>query len=349
MAKNLKIKEKSSAGTENLLTRIVRNLRSLHVRVYRKGYFGTGGKSFALAVRFQKSIRNQEPEILMFGDSVSIRVAHQDHDKRTLGQMVTDELAPRRTHVTSFTSFTAFMYGAFIGLARAMKAEPKWIILPYNLRCSSPQWDACPIWQYTQEQAVLQALVNDPDSKPGAVAPVFLDENIYNSVAFSSPLSKWRTVGEFRRAAKAKSEDPDLAIERLKNLLVLHYGMPIRDGHRQLAFLTGAIRDAAEMGAKILVYLTPVNVEFMRELWGDALLEILNHNRRQVRGAIERAGLMDKVIFSDWADAFPSDHFFHREETTEHLAEAGRLRLATMISERIGEVDSQSGNNAATS
>ncbi|CAN0591949.1 unnamed protein product, partial [Laminaria digitata] len=189
--------------------------------------------------------------------------------------MVSDALAPRKVQVTSFSAYTAYMYGAFLGLARQMKAKPDWVILPYNMRCASPQWDACPIWQYTQENAVLQALINDPESKPGAIAPVFLDEKIYNSVAFFSPLSKWRTVGEFRNAAKTKSDNPELAAERLKNLLVLHYGAPMCDEHRQLAFLIGAIREALAMGSKTLVYLTPINVEFIRELWGDELLQIV--------------------------------------------------------------------------
>ena len=343
MTKGMKDNGKKPAVRRNFLMRFLRslrNLRNLNIRVYPKGYFGSNGKPMPMAVLFQKAISKQKPEVLMFGDSVSIRVAHQDKDKRTLGQMVSDSLEPRKVHVTSFTSYTAYMYGAFLSLARKMQAEPDWVILPYNLRCSSPQWDGCPVWQYFQEHAVLQALENKPDSKPGTIAPVFLDEEIYNSVAFASPLSEWRTVGAFRNAAKSKSDDPELAKERLKNLMVLHYGAPMRDEHRQLTFLTGAIRDASAMGAKVLVYMTPVNVEFMQELWGSELLEIVNQNRQKVRSALERSGLMDKVVFADWADAFPGDHFFHSEETTEHLAETGRTRLASMISKQIGDAES---------
>lgn len=314
-------------------------VRNLRVRVYRKGFFDTRGKPFPLAVTFKKAVSQQKPDILVFGDSVSFRVANQDDDRRTLGQMVTDALAPRSVHVTAFSAYTAYMYSAFIGLACKMEAHPEWVVLPFNLRCVSPQWDASPIWQYTQENAVVQALMSDPDAKPGAVAPVFLDETLYDTVAFASPLSKQRTVGYFRDLIKNPTSDPEAAKKRLAEILVLHYGMPAPQEHRQFNHLAAAIREASAMGAKVLVYLTPLNFEFMREIWGDDLTNIVDENRRLVRKAIERAGLMDHVVYEDWAGALPSDEFFHPEETTEHLAEAGRRRLTAMITDRIAKAE----------
>jgi len=327
----------SRAGDQ--LTRYLDAIRNLTLRIYRQPFFGTNGKPFPLAVDFQKAIRRGKPQIMLFGDSVSFRVANQDSDRRTLGQMVTDALAPRSVHVTSFSAYTAYMYGVFLGLARKMDAHPDWVILPFNLRCVSPQWDASPIWQYVQENSAIQRLMNDPDATPNAIAPVFLDEKAYNSVALYSPLSEQRTVGYFRKQIRFKPTDPEAVRKRLAEILVLHYGMPVREEHRQFHYLVSAIREASAMGAKVLVYLTPINVEFMRKIWGDVLTDIVDGNRGLVRQAIEQAGMMDHVVYEDWSGSLPSDEFFHPEETTEHLAEAGRLRLTFMITDRMAKAE----------
>jgi len=321
--------------------RLLRALPQLHFRIYRRGYTDTHGQPLPIAVRFLKTLRETSPHVLMFGDSVSLRVAHQDSDRRTLGHMVSAAMVPKQVQVTSFTSYTSYMHAAFIALANRLQARPEWVVLPYNLRCTSPQWDGCPVWQYTQENAVVQALITDPAPQPGAVAPVFLDNKVYDSVAFSSPLSAWRSVGPFRKLARNKPTDPTLGRERLRQLLVLHYGQPVTRQHRQIVFLCSAIREAASLGAQVLVYVTPINVDFMRELWGDELLSIVEHNCNVVRTAIEEAGLSDKVIFEDWSAALRADEFFHAQETTEHLAQQGRLRLASLIVEttRIGTAE----------
>lgn len=322
----------------NDLKEKIRIYKNVKIRIYNKGYFGTRGKSHPATLRFQKAMKaEKKPNILMFGDSVCLRVASQDKDKRTLGEMVVEKMKPERVYVTCFSAYTSFMHSAFLGLARKMDVKPDWVILSYNMRCTSPQWDACPIWQYTQENAVVRALTNEPNQRPGAISPTYNDKQIYHSSAFSSPLSDFRTIGEFKAATRNKPKDPELVRERLRNLLIMHYGQPIGHEHRQIGFLCSAIRQARATGAKVLVYLTPINHVFIEEIGGAEFVDVVRKNRDAVKSAVKEAGLLDQVVFEDWADAFTPDHFFHEEETTEHLAEHGRIRLSSMIASRITE------------
>ncbi len=232
----------------------------------------------------------------MFGDSVFERVAYQDEDRRPLGSMLVDRLTElgMRPDVLAHSSYTPYMYEAFLRLAERLGAHPKCILLPFNLRCCSPQWDASPLWQFTQDHAAVEAQIINPSATVLPLKPVFEHPRIYDAVAFASPLSSRRRIGEFTAIARDKPKVAAAVEARRRELLVFHYGVPIRREHRNLSALTAAVRAAVDLRAKILVYLTPINMPLIRRIGGPGLVDIIRANSTLVRDAVHSAGAASK-------------------------------------------------------
>lgn len=303
--------------------------------VLRKGtHFSTRGKPAPHIVAFKEAFSSKNPpDVLLFGDSVHQRVARQDQDRRTLAVMTAELLAVsgRRPYVLAHSSYTAVMYEPFIAFAARLGRPPAEIVMPINLRVLSPQWEAYSIWQFAQDRAVIEAQILDPDAPVPAVAPVIEDLVAYHNTAFASPLSRRRSVGEFKALAGHKPNDPARADERLRELLVFHYGMPARRSHRQIAAVRAAVRTASELGINLHAYLTPINMPLIRKLGGAALERIVGENAALMRDAVLGSGDPTLTSFNDWLDALPPSGLFHANELTEHLCEEGRRALSELI------------------
>lgn len=301
--------------------------------IFRKGtHFSSRGKPAPHIAAFKEAFSAPEPpDVLVFGDSVFQRVARQDTDRRPLGAMAADliEASGRRPYVLAHSSYTPLVYEPFIAFAGRLGRGPAQIVMPVNLRMLSPQWDTYSIWRFAQDRAALEAQIVEPASPVPPLAAVLEDLASYHAAAFASPLSSRRSVREFRALAGAKTADPQRAGERLRDLLVFHYGMPARRTHRQVAALREAARTASNLGIRLHIYLTPINMPLIRRV-APGLESIVAGNAALMREAVAEAGAPG-VTFRDWLDALPAAGFFHADELTEHLSEAGRRDLAALI------------------
>ena len=318
----------------------------------RGSHFGTGRRPFPLLESFKESLQSTPgPDVLLFGDSVFERVAYQDGDRRPLGSMLVDRLTElgMRPHVLTHSSYTPYMYEAFLRLAERLGAHPRCIILSFNLRCCSLQWDASPLWQFTQDHAAVEAQIIDPSAAVVPLKPVFEHPRIYDAVAFASPLSSRRTIGEFTAIARKKPKTAANVEARKRELLVFHYGVPIRREHRNLSSLTAAVRAAVDLRAKTLVYLTPINLPLIRRIGGPGFVDIIRANSTLVRDAVHAGAGSSEVIWRDWLAAMPSTSFFHEQELTEHLCTEGRQRLTDLVSDTLLRQPTRSGEAAAYS
>ncbi len=296
-------------------------------------YTGSAGEPWPLLTTFRDGMLPVPgPRVLVFGDSVMERVARQDTDRRTLGEMILARAQSRALdgRVVGNTAFTSMMFDLLLGFANQLGARPDHVVLPFNLRCLSPQWDLRPIWQFLQEQAAVQAMIVAPDRTPPALVPVFRDDEQYRATAFASPLSKSKRVAPFLALQGGRRRDREEEQARLRKLLIFHYGVPARPTHRQLAAFAGAVRVAREMGARVHGYLTPVNIQLIRDLGGRDLAAIVGSNAERVQETfLAAAGPQDR--FGDWSARLSPDHFFHPSEVTEHLRDRGRAALAELV------------------
>jgi hypothetical protein len=91
------------------------------------------------------------PEISMFGDSVAERVSRNDSDKRSLAQMVSENVAPRTFMALTRSAHQPDIYEPLIRAMLLQPRRPRVLIVPVNLRSFSPQWMLSPDWHFAQE------------------------------------------------------------------------------------------------------------------------------------------------------------------------------------------------------
>ena len=124
---------------------------------------------------------------------------------------------------------------------------------------------------------------------------------------------------EFRALA---SETP--SSERNRELFVFHYGHQLNAAHPKLSALRDAVALAKSIAERVLLYVTPVNVDAAARYAGQALSEIMRLNIDVLRSNVP-------LSIIDWHDALPDTAFFHGDIATEHLNETGRANLARRI------------------
>lgn len=261
-------------------------------------------------------------ETLVFGDSVMERVAREDDDRRTLGQMISDELRPASTAVVSASANNPLVYRWLLSALAKMPRQPSTIIIPINLRCFSPQWHLNPDWQMKQEITLLAEYTENGLEDVPPIADVFRDDPAHEALAampLSFPLSQRRTMGEFR----ALVHEPP-SHERSRDIFVFHYTHRLTGDHPKLKALAEAVDIAFGIAERVLLYITPINVEAAERFVGSNFRGLIADNVEVIRG---RLG----VELHDWHDRLPDEAFFHGDTATEHLNQSGRLALANII------------------
>jgi hypothetical protein len=288
---------------------------------------GSGGEPFpALREIVEAFSSSPPPEFLIFGDSVSLRVADEDRDRRDLCAMVRESLLPVPALCVGGSAFNLRIYEAFVRVLRRVPTRPRMLIAPINMRSFSPQWHLNPAWQLTAELKAIDAWIADPASPIAAIPDVTLapaDYAGFDRLPVDIPSSKRETLGSFRALALSREGGP----ERSRELMAWHYAYRLDPAHPLLASLDALARGSRALAIDLHLFCTPVNVEFGRRILGPRFDDALSTNLAVVHERCRSLG----VLLHDWSGALPAAAFFHPETLTEHLAESGRLWLADRI------------------
>ena len=280
------------------------------------------------------------PEVLLLGDSVALRVARQDHDRRSLAELVSDSLAPRRTHAFAGSAFHPELYFAVLkGLVR-LPHRPSLVVIPINLRCFSPQWHWNPRFRLGSEVDVARRFAERP-SRDGSALPrveplggtrlrAALETFAARRVTY--PLLGETTLGAYLGVAQERAGTPERATRRRRDLFIFHYLHALSTSHEWLDALAEALNLLNAAQIHTFAYLTPINVDAGNRLVGPLFHEHVVRNARVVADRIGALENHDRCTFLDWSVDFSQDAFFHADESTEHLAEVGRRELAERIS-----------------
>jgi len=260
------------------------------------------------------------------------RVARQDTDKRSLGEMIHDGLKQDgySTTVLSGTGYHPDIFYHLIKALSCMKHHPRLIVYPVNLRCFSPQWHLNPAWQYHDE---IRAIERYQDEKCIVrVKHVSRDkmQDFRNSIV-EYPAINLKTVGSFLDTIAAPPVLDGEEQARKKILFIFHYMHPLVPWHQKLVAITMSLFWARKLGMKVLLYLTPVNDQAGVRFVGSKFYSQVNANVEVVGSAVDTCLETGLVRWCDWSTSFDSDQFFYPDLATEHLAQAGRLDLASRI------------------
>ena len=146
---------------------------------------GSDGRPYpALTTLIAEFVESDEPaKTLVLGDSVMERIAREDEDRRTLGDMIADEFASRRTAIICAACNNPLVYRWLLAVLQAMPNQPKSIILPINMRAFSPQWHLNPDWQMTQELTLLREYLLRKPQVFSAIDDVYRNSRAHADIA----------------------------------------------------------------------------------------------------------------------------------------------------------------------
>ncbi|MCR6629423.1 MAG: hypothetical protein NVV74_04840 [Magnetospirillum sp.] len=279
----------------------------------------------------------QPPRALFFGDSVFLRVADEDQDRRPLGQMLEQASAAFGGGVSiAHSAFNLKIFEALHGVLDSTVARPHYVVLPINLRSFSPQWFHNPAWQFDEHLRLIRLRAADRTAALGPVGDVRAPPGFYDAfeaLPVSYPLSPFTTVKQFRDIIVSQPEEEDADRRRLATIMVFHYTHPLSPDHPLLDCLDALIAHGAKLGSTVLPVLLPLNMELGEMLVGPAFAEIVRANKQRVMERCQAAG----ATAIDLVDMLPPDAFFHLNSPTEHLRDHGRLALTARIMHALAE------------
>lgn len=270
------------------------------------------------------------PACLYLGDSVAERISQHDVDKRSINQILSDKIDD-----FGCLSHSAYHSGVFYLLSRVIqtfKKKPSTIILPINMRSFSPQWDLYPLFQCTDHIDLIKKYIYMLGRKidyPLYGIDRAGDEKTFYQTEVKYFCSDFSYVKQFTDVAWNKEKYRNDKRFRYRIVFIFHYLYSLEINHRKLLLLKDIIRLLSDIGIRPLVYVTPINHRAGVKYVGE---EFSSYHRMNVDALREALGeFYDIISFHDYSMIFDSDLFFHENDTTEHLNENGRAKLACLI------------------
>jgi hypothetical protein len=257
--------------------------------------------------------------VVFFGDSVAGRIAHDDVDQRTLGDMLADELGGDLRWIWH----SAYHVEMYLELYRALLrlgAPPERLLVSFNLRGLSPQWHLTPSYAHRDHHAAIR---HHPAPAAPVPPPPRLEGWRRRRTPIGSPLLPGWTIGKAEKVrAKKQGLSDAQRDERTRVLFAFHYGVPVTADHPRLQALRELAALTAANGTTFDWYVAPVNVAAAAQFGGQPLLDIIRSNIELVGG-------------TDLSESVDREDFFKPDSSTEHLNERGRKKLASRMADLV--------------
>jgi hypothetical protein len=298
-------------------------------------------QEYSVLQNFIESLSSSQKDILLFGDSVFLRVSNHDTDKRSLDLMIQKRVPQLSMTVVKKSAYAVDMFLEFLNLYKAEKLaliKPSTICIHLNLRCFSPQWEFYPPFNFRQEKKILRKMQSgshiDKYEFPFFKFP-FIDDFLYQTRKVDYNSSQYKRIRDFTKIIKSRPIDPAQKLERLRTLFRFHYLYNLSDFDTRLRDLKSCVIVSSEICRNIFVYCTPINYQAGVELLGDNFCQSILEKTNKISMFIKRNDQKQKVIFCDYSMLLERDCFFHSYDATEHLNERGRNILAGKLAEKI--------------
>lgn len=294
-------------------------------------------RSYPALVDLLHSFDGEHPgaEVLYLGDSVVRVIAREDQDRRSLGDMVRDELDQRYRVVTvSYDAYHLQIYYLLSVAVSRMQHPPKYLIIPLNLRSFSPQWDWSPRWQFESESEMLNRYIVNPLTM---ISPVHMPHDLSKRLhrfmhqPVDYPLSSFRQIGQFQRVAQEYARTDAQKRSRYAQLFIYHYTYPLASNHRKLEALQSLLDMVVKTDLRIVLYVTPINYDAGTMLVGSAFSQQVALNRAALMQIINPYQDNPNIQCLDASTLLGPECFLHPYSPTEHLNQPGRTRLAHLI------------------
>jgi len=284
---------------------------------------------------------NESPELLIFGDSVFLRVASDDDCSMSL-QEILDTHYKDDVFQVSGSGYHSGIFERFSALLSTQVGKPGIVILPINLRSFSPTWDLNPLYQFHAEIKLLSLFESRSPNYmfSGEGTPSDLDNQ---SVILDCKGQKLITLADFLDIISQESEPgSEVWKRRLKAIFQYHYTCPLNSMHRKLQSLKKTIKHLNKIGVAVYSYITPINYEAGLEYCGDSFVKGVEENISIIKNELKsivpslpdcESNLMFQL--DDFSFQFSKGVFFTHHNATEHLRFEGREFIAQHIIKKV--------------
>ncbi|PLX15510.1 MAG: hypothetical protein C0601_12745 [Candidatus Muiribacterium halophilum] len=269
----------------------------------------------------------KDNKLLYLGDSVVERIAKDDKDRRTLGDIVKSNLE-EKTVVFSNSAYNARVYYFLI---KALKScnFPEKILIPINLRSFSNQWFFQPLWIFEKEINFICEYIHE---KKPTIKKVKKD--FFSKVEGDYLGTQLRKNSQFEELIKNKQNLSDEEYKyRKKNIFIYHYMFNLDPDHILIKYLRNIIVFSQQHSIRLFFYFTPINFqagnEFVGEIFDKEILKKVN--------LLKKILVTKNTVCFDYSTFLQKEFFFNEHTPTEHLNERGRERLANKIVEDLKE------------
>ncbi len=263
--------------------------------------------------------------ILFLGDSSAFVGAADDSDLRSVPDFLREALPDARMATVLGLGHTPLLHTEALKAIARRGTRPRLVIVTVNPRAFFPIWDQYPAGQFTKEILLLRHdyVLLRAFFRPLAVFQAF-DLRPVSDAAYLDALEAV-FVGNDRPIPKGLPGH--LARD---DFFFASYCAPIDEQGRQVEALRKITRVAAGMGARVLFYVPPVDLEAGTALLGPQARAMLGANVAMLETAVAAA----HVDFVDCSHLLPSARF-PGGVRNEHLDWQGRRHLARRLAEAI--------------
>ncbi|MBF0605452.1 MAG: hypothetical protein HQL07_17400 [Nitrospirae bacterium] len=296
-----------------------------------------------------KTIREQNPDMVLFGDSVmrATRKKKCDTGSATIDELLTAALPNTRLAASPYTSSTPLVFNDLLSVTTGIESPPKIIIVPINLRSYSEEWSSRPSYQYNLERALIR--IKFGDSHP---FDYFLVWMYRFTKALDLEMEAWRNqtvvYPGYDLGPRRKLHDERMTLpknlecvphkkEQFRDVLrikfIYHYLYRLDPSHQFVQSLIEMIHKTRRFNQKILVYITPINMQDGERFVGPAFRRIVLENVQVIQTLMTDMG----VPFLNMVDQLPPEHFTDQHEACEHLDETGRRFVAGQLAQVLRE------------
>jgi hypothetical protein len=264
-------------------------------------------------------------ERLLMGDSVLGYASMREREPKS----ILDHLQ-NRMPVGSFDGpgYTPELQLAFLEFALRQGYIPRLLVVSVNMRCFNEYWDQGLQYQFTAVRTPLRFgdVLGYGIQKPLSSYQIWpLIEGFPRSeTAYQDlPIRRGdRTLGTLQEVLDQTQDHSDPVARAKAFSLVYLYSL--ERGHRKVRALARIAALCRSANIPVRMYVTPLDVDSGERMVGPAFRPQVAKNIEIVRGALADQG----VDLLDWSSLMRPEQFDYRGYPNEHLAAAGRARLA---------------------
>ncbi len=267
------------------------------------------------------------PDVIYLADSMTLHVAPEDTDRRTLNVMLA-EAFPAGTSLLTLAGggFHPRLFQAYFDLFRFSDARPL-VITPLSPRLAYDAWAEHPVYGHADALRAVRRVTAPSRFGPMKAIARADGADIARHDRMPHPtLLGDLSVGDYRRRVKQGPHDSD---EAQRYLYAYHHTHLLRADSPYVQAITDMCARARELGIPHVAYETPYPVQRGVELLGPRFREIAEQNLATVRAAA-RAGNPDLAI-AETGTMFGTGEFLDPLDGSEHLNQHGRAKLRDAI------------------